>query len=482
MQNLSRSCLAAIRTKKESGKIIITVDANSLEAKLSGKTVAAPPPMQDLYLPGSGAPPPKEGTTQIPHGKPIPEGVVIQQYVGRGQPAPQIAVVPPQKPGDKPAPQIAIVPPTGAGRTTIGTFVEQSRTNPMEGTVPVEQVEQAPQQGPAEAPQDNHQIKKLDLVLTVLNYIVELGGEKSPEAQKFFDRTDQALKMWFQMPNKIPLEALTKILKHKPGVQIELAEQLEPHLAVHDGGLQSLPTRGKTNAVVCMPILGAPTLPTMWNCIYLAKKYELGFDIQSDTVIHRSRNMLAHRFLASGAQWSLWLDSDMVAPIANPEWYRWITNSQVIPDEAGRYDFLEKLLGSGKAVVGGVYASRRYMGQLVIQPEIRPRSHEDKLLCNDIRKGTARGLIEVDWIGFGCALVHREVFLEVQRRFPQLAPTQEFMPWRFFQPEGDEGEDEAFCTRVKACAIPIWLDTQLILGHVGNMCFMPEMTRPIHAY
>jgi hypothetical protein len=220
----------------------------------------------------------------------------------------------------------------------------------------------------------------------------------------------------------------------------------------------------------------------MWDCIYLAKKYELGFDIHSDTVIHRSRNMLAHRFLASGAAWSLWLDSDMVAPVANPEWFRWITNSQVIPDEVGRYDFLEKLMGNGKAVVGGVYASRRYMGQLVIQPEIKPRSHEDKLLCNDIRKGTARGLVEVDWIGFGCALIHREVFLEVQRRFPQLAPTQEFMPWRFFQPEADEGEDESFCSRVKACAIPIWLDTQLVCGHIGNMCFLPEHSRPIHAY
>jgi hypothetical protein len=461
----------------------ITVDATSLEAKLSGKVAPAPPPMQDLYLPGSGVPPPKEGTTKIPTGTPVPEGTVIHQHVGRGERAPSIAIVPPQKPSDKPAPQVAIVPPSGGSRTSIGTLVEPIKTNPMEGTKALveDQIQQAPPQT-HEAPGDNHQIKKIDLVLTVLNYIVELGGEKSEEAQKFFERSDQALKMWFQMPNKIPLEALTKILKHKPGVQVELAEQLEPHLAKHEAGLQSLPNRGKMNAVVCMPILGQPSLPTMWNCIYLAKKYELGFDIHSDTVIHRSRNALAHRFLASGAMWSLWLDSDIVGPVANPEWFRWITGSEAIPDEACRYDLLAKLMASGKAVIGGVYASRRYMGQLVIQPEIRPRSHEDKLLCNDIRKGTARGLVEVDWIGFGCALIHREVFLEVQRRFPKLAPAQEFMPWRFFQPEGDEGEDEAFCNRVKACAIPIWLDTQLVCGHIGNMCFLPEHSRPIHAY
>jgi hypothetical protein len=220
----------------------------------------------------------------------------------------------------------------------------------------------------------------------------------------------------------------------------------------------------------------------MWSMLYLAKKYELGFDVQSDTVIHRSRNVLAHRFLKSGAAWSLWLDSDIVPPIANADWYRWITGSQTVPDEVARYDVLERLTGHNKAIVGGVYASRRWHGQLVIQPEIRPRSHEDKLLCNDVRKGTARGLVDVDWIGFGCALVHREVFVEVQRRFPDLAPVAEYAPWRFFQPQGDEGEDEAFCQRVKACSIPIWLDTQLICGHVGNVAFMPEHTAPVAAY
>jgi hypothetical protein len=341
----------------------------------------------------------------------------------------------------------------------------------MVGTQPVVDAEPQPEPPKPEKPK-----RKLDLVLVVLDYIVELGGEKSEEAQKFFDRSDQALKQWFQQPNRIPLEALNKVLAKKPGVQVELAEQLEPHFALHDNGnaIQSLPNRGKTNAIVCTPMLGPPSLPHHWNTLYLAKKYEIGFDVQADTAIWRSRNMLAHRFLASGATWSLWLDSDMAAPIKNPDWFRWLTGSQVISDEACRYDFWERLQMANKAVVGGVYSSRRLHGQLVIQPEIRPRSHEDRLLCNDIRKGTARGLIEVDWIGFGIALVHREVFLEIQRRFPNLAPQAEFAPWRYFQPEGDEGEDEAFCKRVKACGIPIWLDTQLVCGHIGNMCFLPE--------
>ena len=457
----------------------ITVDARSLEARY-GKQVSVEPatPEQDLYYPGSGQAPPKTGQGQIPQGRPVPEGTVVSQIVGRGQPAPQIQVVPPQKEGGPPAPQLQVVPPTGASRTTIGTFVE-SKTNPLKDQKPIDE-NPAPPPGECLQEPPPKPKKNLDRVIEVLNYITELGGEKSEDAQKFFDRTEQTLHQWFIQPNRIPLEALTKLLNRKPGVQVELAEQLEPHLKHNDGGLQSLPNRGKTNAIVCAPILGQPTLPFLWVCLYLAKKYELGFDIQSDTVIHRSRNMLAQRFLRSNATWSLWLDSDIAAPVANPEWFSWLTGAQNLPQEAGSYDVLQRLLAGGKAVIGGVYASRRYLGQLVIQPEIRPRSHEDKLLCNDIRKGTARGLVDVDWLGFGCALVHRDVFLEVQRRFPQLAPQAENAPWRFFQPEADEGEDEAFCKRVKACSIPIWLDTQLVCGHIGNMCYLPEHTRAIH--
>jgi hypothetical protein len=470
----------------------ITVDAKSLEARYSGKNSVTPSDGKeaDFYYPGSGQPPPKQTQGGVPQGVPVPKDQFISQVVGRGQPAPQIQIVPPQKTGGPPPPQVAVMPPQETNRTSLGTIIE-SRSNPITGTSPVEappkpEIVEPPQEPEPPEPEPNEDKaprKKIDLVLVVLNHIHELGGEKSAEAQKFFDRSEQTLHQWFINPSRIPLDALGKVLRHKPGVELELAQALEPHFASHDNGkgIQSLPNRTKMNCVVCSPILGQPTLPFMWVCLYLAKKYELGFDIQVDTVIHRSRNMLAHRFLQSGATWSLWIDCDIAAPIANPEWYRWVTASQVIPDEACRYDVLEKLLGSSKAIVGGVYASRRYMGQLVIQPEIQPRSHEDKLLCNDLRKGTARGLVEVDWVGFGCSLVHREVFLELQRRFPQLAPQAEFAPWRYFQPEGDEGEDEAFCKRAKACGIPIWLDTQLVCGHIGNNCFMPEHTRPIHA-
>jgi hypothetical protein len=451
----------------------INIDAAAMEARYGNKTgtPGQPAPMQDLYAPDVRSEhktaPNKQ--TQLPAGTPVPEGTVIQQVVGRG-----MAVVPPKRP-DTNAPAMAVVPPTGSARTSLGTYVEVSQTvsNPL---VP-----------PPAQPQPSVQEliepkKKLDLTQAILDHMFSLGGEKSEDCQKFYERSQQTLKNWFQNPATIPLGAILKFLNRAPDVRDDIIEVLEPHFNANgDGGTWSYPNRGKTNVMVCAPILGQPTLPFMWSMLYLAKKYELGFDVQADTMIGRSRNMLAKRFLESNALWSLWLDCDIAAPIANGNYFRWLTGSTNIANESCEFDVLGRLLNHKKAIVGGVYASRRYHGQLVIQPEIKPRSHEDKLLANQIRRGQGQGLADVEWIGFGCCLVHREVFLEVQRRFPQLAPQQELAPWRFFQVEGDEGEDEAFCTRVRACSIPIWLDTQLICGHVGNMAFMPEHTAALMA-
>jgi hypothetical protein len=463
----------------------IQIDAAALEAKFGNKTgaAAAPAPIADLYAPGvKGSVPSTQG--QIPVGEPVPPGVIISQVVGRGQVPPSIQVVPPKQ--DQPnQPQMAVMPPQQGGRTSIGTFVETPKISPTVSN-PLTTTPEPVNSGVAEPPLPTEppkpaKRKKVDLTQQMLDHIFELGGEDSENAQKFYDRSPQTLKNWCRNPGTIPLQAVVKFLGRKPGVMEMIAEELEPHFAANGNSIQSLPNRGKMNVIVCSAILERPTLPWAWFMIYLAKKYELGFDVQADTMIARSRNMLAHRFLSTGALYSLWVDGDIAAPIANADWFRWITNSQTIPDEACRYDTLSRLLGHSKAVIGGVYASRRYHGQLVIQPEIHPRDHEDKLLCNEIRRGTARGLKEVDWIGFGCALIHREVFLEVQRRFPDLAPRSEREPWRFFDTQGDMGEDEAFCQRVRACSIPVWLDTQLVCGHIGPMAFMPEHTAAVAA-
>ena len=447
---------------------MITTDAAALEAKFGNKTgPAQPAPMQDLYAPGirpdHQTVPTKQG--QIPAGIPVPEGTVIQQVVGRG-----MAVVPPKQP-DVNAPSMAVVPPTGSARTSIGTFVEPHKTNPMTASPPpvnsgIEAVAAQPEQKP-----------KLDLTQAILDHMFKLGGEKGEDCQKFYDRSPQTLLSWVRNPAIIPLGAVLKFLQKAPEIRDDIIEILEPDFTYNgDGGVTSLPNRGKLDAMILSPVLERPTLPWTAFLVNSAKKYELGYSWQADTMIDRSRNMLADRFLKSGCKWSIWLDGDMGAPIGKPDYFRWLTNSETINNEIASYEAIDRLMSHRKAVVGAVYASRRYRGNLVIQPEIKPRSHEDKLLANQIRRGQGQGLADVDWIGFGCALVHREVFMEIQRRFPQLAPQTEVEVWDFFRHESIIGEDEAFCQRVKACGIPIYLDTQLVCGHQGSMMFLPEHT------
>lgn len=466
---------------------MITANAEAIEAQYAGKSQPGPrgePP--PLYSPGK---PNQQG--QIPVGQPVPEGVIIEQRVGRAM-APSMAVVPPQA-NQGPQPSMQVVPPTGAGRTTIGTFVDRAvppgqsavlptTSNPLQRQQITPEMLRAmsPDGETQQEPAPSKERKKLDLTQLILDHMHELGSHTSEAAQKFYDKSPGSLKNYMANPGSIPLSCVLKFLDRKPGVRVQLQDELEPHLAINgqEGYLQSLPNRGRTDCMLCTPVLGQPTMPFAWAVGYLHKKYELGWDVQADTMIARSRNMLAKRFLESGVKYSFWVDSDIALPLPNGDWFKWMSGATTIPDEFTHYDPLGRLLSHGKPIVGGVYASRKHHGQLVIQPEIYPRSPEDRLLCNEIRRGTARGLADVNWIGFGCALIHREVFLEIQRRFPQLAPQAEYAPWRFFQPEGDEGEDEAFCKRAKACGIPIWLDTQLICGHIGNFCFLPEHTVP----
>jgi hypothetical protein len=232
----------------------ISIDANALEAKFANRTgaVVQAPPIQEL------GPTSKQG--QIPMGTPVPEGTVIRQVVGRGQ---SMAVVPPKTDSDAGAPSMAVVPPTGSARTSLGTYVEVTKTvsNPL-----VPRQEERPVVEELIKPK-----RKLDLTQLILDHIFELGGEKSEECQKFYNRSPQTLKNWLQNPANITLEAVNRFLNRAPEVRDEILEILEPNFE-YDGqdGTWSLPNRGKLDLMVCMPILGQPTLPFFWTMLYLA--------------------------------------------------------------------------------------------------------------------------------------------------------------------------------------------------------------------
>lgn len=207
----------------------------------------------------------------------------------------------------------------------------------------------------------------------------------------------------------------------------------------------------------------------------------LGYFQETDTVIQKARNLCAHNFLASEAEWSWWVDGDIV-----PSWgdvaFFYDLKKLGIPQSRISQDFLktktlERLLSHGKTVVGAVYQQRRVKGAVCAPADLRPNpTPEEKDAVLALRqKGPRDKLLAADWCATGCLLVHRSVYDDIKRKRPDLAPPNEGGVWNFFGHEvGRGGEDAAFGALAKEAGHQSYLDLGAWVAHVGNYAFMPE--------
>ena len=232
-----------------------------------------------------------------------------------------------------------------------------------------------------------------------------------------------------------------------------------------------LPTHSDINPAVFHSVLG------------LSRNLRVaGFEQVKDTLIHRARNLLAEKFLASKAEWSLWIDADMIIPFGNARWFKAKTGSKS-PDNYAGINALQRLTqrGGDQTIIGGVYCSRSVSRRLLIAPELTPRpgNEEDANLVKAIKEtGPMDKLAPVDWVAFGIAAVHRSVFEDMKKKMPELAPKSDKAPFNFFSlttadANEDIGEDKLFCDRAKQCGHQSWLDLSVHAAHVGNYAFLP---------
>ena len=71
--------------------------------------------------------------------------------------------------------------------------------------------------------------------------------------------------------------------------------------------------------------------------------------------------------------------------------------------------------------------------------------------------------------------MHRQVYEDIKRSRPDLAPSVPEAPWNFFGHEvGKGGEDAAFGALAKAAGHQSYLDLGCWVAHLGNYAFMPE--------
>lgn len=234
-----------------------------------------------------------------------------------------------------------------------------------------------------------------------------------------------------------------------------------------------------------------------------------------DAFVIHTRNKLVEDFLKTDCQWSLWIDSDGVLPFGNADWFRAYSGFD-LPDPYNGWNTIDRLLSHGKTMVSATYYGRWKHGRPIFAEAMNDPAFTDK-----IRKPSDR-ILPTKWCGFGCVLVHRSVYLDMEKRFPHLARNGKGEGCNLFTPDGNDsraafndlrgifenqsldpsvrliqaqeflnstqkameraggigqGEDVAFAARALKSGHQPHVDLGLVVGHIGHWVFGPNNAR-----
>lgn len=285
-------------------------------------------------------------------------------------------------------------------------------------------------------------------------------------------------------PNLSDIEKINPVINRKtpvPTIQTNLESPITSKFIEEPDKSQDIgqyePKLGKGSMKLLFPTMKDTNPATCWALVQTAKRYgnRLNLDMESgDSMIVNSRNKLASRFLDSGEEWSIWLDDDMIPQTGNPTWFRYMTfcdewadstGNRKIPEDNLSIHFIDRLLSHGEKIVGTTYFGRQHTG--------RPMFHEgiENVAVNRESRNYPNQLMATQWVGTGCLLVHRSVYLDMQKAYPQLAPTQLMPQWDFFRLIPDKGEDASFCDRAIKIGHQPYVDLGLHCAHVGRAAY-----------
>lgn len=223
-----------------------------------------------------------------------------------------------------------------------------------------------------------------------------------------------------------------------------------------------------------------------------------------DSLIPRVRDKMAAHFLNSNSEWQLQIDDDIVFPYGmGPELARYYANwmspeifrafmLEGIFQAALSMNAIDEILRSGikddKKIVGGLYFWRGGVQNLNEAASLLPPSDDGSFEIEF--KLTPDNYISTDRLATGFLLIHRSVYEEVEKAFPELLydlpqnipnkPTCAFYspvvtkevwptgarkkgPLRFYR-----SEDYAFAWRAKQVGFDPCLNMNILLGHIGT--------------
>ena len=232
-----------------------------------------------------------------------------------------------------------------------------------------------------------------------------------------------------------------------------------------------------------------------------------------DAFIVHTRNTIADHFLKSKADWMLTIDSDMVVPFGNADWFNSHTGFK-LPEPFCSFNAIDRLLSHNKTLVGALYFMRWPGGKAIFAEGNQPE------VSREIRRGPQNAIRPTKWVGTGCMLIHRSVFEDIEKKFPVLARKENGLGGQWFTSSehnllasvvethamlgngpmtGEKalraygmleaallearsvsnlgaGEDVIFCRRASQVGHQPYVDLGLLCGHIGNTVFGPNNT------
>jgi len=175
-----------------------------------------------------------------------------------------------------------------------------------------------------------------------------------------------------------------------------------------------------------------------------AEEYKVEFiGVTERMLVHTSRNVLAEGFLGTDCDWAFWLDSDMILPPRTirimMKWAKELNSKFLTGVYYQRH-------GEHKPVIG-------------IKDESLVKFDDEYSTVSVTPSEGCKLPFKVDACGFGCVLIHRDVFKDMVKPY-------------FFNGMTKTGkefsEDYHFCMNARKLGIEIWAIPELDCGHIGE--------------
>lgn len=193
------------------------------------------------------------------------------------------------------------------------------------------------------------------------------------------------------------------------------------------------------------------TETTLKALIDTRKTWEVGkyMEIIGRSAISRVRNDLATAFLQTDCEYLFFLDTDMT----------WI------PQDEKEENPIDVMIRAYVNIISPPMTNR----QQPIRAIWHPISRKDLDVWNRTKP------FQVLHTGTGFMLIEREV-IETLIKAGHAAP---FMPIWCKEEEVETSDDVAFCRRALQCGFKIWLQPNILIGHIGKYAFNIDNIKPI---